>query len=399
VQSLAHQLAFLKSRQSAPALAEPAIEGLEEVTALGRHLVVRKVLADDHYHGRVRLSRFSSEELGRLCALLKRKGAVPDRERIVFLDTETTGLQGGTGMVPFLTGVGYFERDEFHVAQYFIRNFDEEPSALVALEDLLRRFSLVVTYNGASFDIPLLETRFTLARLNSPFQGMEHLDLLPAARRLWREGHGSCRLSALENKIARFLRGADVPGAAIPRAYFDYVRGRGGAVMQGVLKHNVDDIVSLAALAVCAADRVNAQPAAFDNPEDLYSLARIVENTTEWKNAIVFYEMALSGGLSDPLQFKARENLITLHRRAGDHVKAMRLCEELIREEDFSRTAWEGAAIHYERVAGDAVRAFQILEQALTVLDKVAGNKRDRAALERRRERLLQKGIRFQDAS
>jgi uncharacterized protein YprB with RNaseH-like and TPR domain len=397
VQSLAHQLAFLKSRQ-AP-VPEPAIDGLEEVTTLGRHLIIRKTFAVDHYHGRVRLSRFSSDELGRLCTLLKRKYRVPARDRIVFLDTETTGLQGGTGMVPFLTGVGYFERDDFCVAQYFIRNFDEEPSMLLALEDLLRRFALVVTYNGAAFDIPLLETRFTLARLSSPFQGMDHLDLLPAARRLWREGHGSCRLAALENRIAGFLRGPDVPGSAIPRAYFDYLRGHGGMLMQGVLKHNVDDIVSLAALAVCAADRVVAEPAAFDHPQDLYSVARIVENTPEWKNAMVFYETALSGGLPDPLRFKARENLITLHRRAGNHGKALELCEELLTEKNFSRTAWEGAAIHYERVAGDSARAIQILEQALTVLGKAAENKRDRAALERRRERLLQKGMRFQDAS
>jgi len=399
VLSLTHQLAFLRAHAAAPAVSEAAhIEGEEEVTPLGRHLVVRTELDEDHYHGKVRLSRFSCDEVDRLCALLKRRKAIPHRDRIVFLDTETTGLQGGAGMTPFITGLGYFEGDAFHVRQYFIRDFDEEPSKLLALEEFLQRFSLVITYNGATFDLPLLETRFTLARLNSPFETMEHLDLLPAARRLWRNGHGSCRLAALECKIAGFLRGPDVPGAVIPRAYFDYLQGRGGAVIRGVLKHNVHDIVSLAALTVCAADRVATEPAAFDNPEDIYSLARIIENTPEWKRAIDLYEMALSAGLADPLLFKARENLIVLCRRSGDHTRALALCEHLMAEEMFSRTAWEAAALYYERIAGDAVRAAGILDRALRRLESAEASKRDRAALSAHRERLQQKGIIFQTA-
>src|SRR5207253_2677646 len=153
-----------------------------------------------------------------LMTLMREKGTVPERDRIIFLDTETTGIQGGTGMCPFLVGVGFFFGDEFQILQFFIRDFDEEPSMLLALTQLLERFKLVITYNGAAFDIPLLETRFTLARLDNPFENLSHYDLLFTTRRLWRHGHGSCRLTALEREMISFVRGPDIPGAMIPRA-------------------------------------------------------------------------------------------------------------------------------------------------------------------------------------
>src|SRR5207244_4337732 len=117
---------------------------------------------------------------------------------------------------------------------------------LLALTQLLERFKLVITYNGAAFDIPLLETRFTLARLDSPFHSakrkrdsaqperMSHFDLLFTARRLWRNGHGSCRLVALEREMISFMRGPDVPGAMIPRTYFDYLQQRPSATFRSV---------------------------------------------------------------------------------------------------------------------------------------------------------------------
>ncbi len=372
-----------------------APDGVEEITPLGRHLAIRRIYGAQEYHGNVRLGRFSCSDLQHLSSLMKVQAPVPHRDSIVFLDTETTGLHGGTGMVPFLVGLGYFSGEDFIVIQYFIRDFDEEPSMLLALGDVLQRFNLVVTYNGATFDLPLLEARFTLARLNSPFDAMGHLDLLPAARRLWRNGHGSCRLAALENKIAGFFRGPDVPGAMIPRSYFDFLQGRGATTMNGVLKHNVHDIVSLAALTVCAADRVVSEPARLDNPLDLFSLGRIVENTPEWKRALIFYEWAISGGLPPPIQFKARENLSVLCRRAGDHARSLALCRDLIADETFSMIGYEGAAIYFERVAGDAIRALDVVDQALSRLADTPRNKRYRASLQARGERLKQKVMTF----
>src|SRR5437867_1875403 len=258
--TLSQQLQFLKTRFGRQDMASSSMHyevlprGEEAATSLGRHYVVRNVYPHDYFHGKVRLGRFSCTDLQRLITLMREKGSVPDRNAILFLDTETTGMQGGAGMCPFLVGVGYFVDDDFHMLQYFVRDFDEEPSMLCALGKLLEQFRLIVTYNGAAFDIPLLETRFTLARRDSPLDGMSHLDLLTSARRLWRNGHGSCRLIALERELLSFLRGPDVPGAMIPRAYFDFLHHGSSALLQGVFTHNVYDVVSLAALTVCACD-------------------------------------------------------------------------------------------------------------------------------------------------
>ena len=395
VASLSRQLAFLKSRPVSSRLPEEPIQGIEEVTPLGRHLLIRNIFDAGHHHGSVRLNRLSPAELQRFMNLMRGKGSVTDRGAVVFLDTETTGIQGGTGMVPFLVGLGFLEDEDFHMVQYFIRDFDEEPSMLLALGDLLHRFKLVVTYNGATFDVPLLETRFTLARLDSPFTGMAHLDLLPGARRLWRNAHGSCRLSALEQKIVGFGRYGDIPGGLIPRAYFDYLQGRGSAAIASVLRHNVDDVLSLAALTIRACDRVTGEPAAFEDPLDLYSLARILENSEDWNRALRLYEAAIQGDMPAPFSFKARESLLVLWRRSGKHERALELCEALMRESSFSLAAYEGAAIHHERVSGDLTRALEIVEEGIARLEGTAVPKRWTTALQTRRERLRQKVIRF----
>jgi hypothetical protein len=181
----------------------------------------------------------------------------------------------------------------------------------------------------------------------------------------------------------------------IPRTYFDFLERRSFAAISSVLKHNVDDVVSLAALTVCACDRVTGEPAALDNPLDLYSLARIMENTSEWSRAIRFYDLAIQGGLSDPMLSKARENLAILYRRAGDHRRALALCETLMQHPTFSMPAYEGAAIHYERVACDLQRALEVVDAALARVEDKPQTRRWRASLQSRKERLRQKVMEF----
>src|SRR6266850_4271976 len=152
------QLQFLRSRwnkhsmEPAVAVADILPSGDVESNPLGSHYAVRGLYPHDYFHGKVRLSRFSTTDLECLLLLMKERGTVPSRDRIVFLDTETTGIQGGTGMCPFLVGLGCFAGDEFHMLQYFIRDFDEEPSMLHALGERLSGFELVVTYNGTAFE-------------------------------------------------------------------------------------------------------------------------------------------------------------------------------------------------------------------------------------------------------
>jgi uncharacterized protein YprB with RNaseH-like and TPR domain len=388
--SFAEQLQFLRSHR--PATFPILPPGEIHSNTLGSHYLIETVYPDDHFHGKVLLSRFSTSGLECLLKIMRAKGSVPHRDRIVFLDTETTGIHGGTGMCPFLVGIGYFVGDEFHMVQYFIRDFDEEPSMLLALEERLQQFELVVTYNGAAFDLPLLETRFTLARLDSTLNSMAHFDLLVTARKLWRNGHGSCRLVALESEMLSFLRGPDVPGAMIPRAYFDYLQRRPSPALESVFTHNVHDVVSLAALTVLACDRVTFEPAALDEPLDLYSLGRVLESTSDWRRSIRVYEMALAGGLDEPVRMKALENLAVLYRRAGEHDRSREICMELIRSAEFSMVGFEGAAIYYERVARDYEAALKVLEEGLARTD----NKRWRKMLQARWDRLQQLPIKIE---
>ena len=385
--SLADQLRFLRLRSATRATVLPP--GEVRSNALGTHYHTEVVYPEHYFHGKVRISRFSSSDVEYLVQLMRETGRVTSTDRIVFLDTETTGLQGGTGMCPFLIGIGYFVAGEFHVAQHFIRDFDEEPSMLLALAEVLRHFEMAITYNGLAFDIPLLDTRFTLARLDNPLQSVSHFDLLFTARKLWRNGHGSCRLVALEREMLSFLRGPDIPGAMIPQAYFDYLQHRPSPALESVFTHNVHDVVSLAALTVHACDRVLLEPAALDDALDLYSLARVMENSPEWRRSVRLYEMALAGGLPEPIRTKALENLAVGYRRAGDHDCSRAACEDLMRLPEFSMVGYEGAAIYYERVARDFDAALRVLEEGLTRVE----SQRWKVLLQSRWVRLQQKTL------
>src|SRR5262249_39693229 len=160
-------------------------------------LLVRRRFDLDHRHGAQPLS--GAREIAPVTlGLLARMDRAPQhRRRLLFLDTETTGLAGGTGTYAFLVGVGFFDTDGFEVRQYFMRDLDEEAALLAALDSLFRDFDGIVTYNGTGFDLPLLETRFVLARRHWSDDRL-HLDLLRAARRLWSTRLHDCRLGTLE---------------------------------------------------------------------------------------------------------------------------------------------------------------------------------------------------------
>jgi uncharacterized protein YprB with RNaseH-like and TPR domain len=174
--------------------------------------VVRRRFPVGHRHGAQPLLA-AREATPAALALLSRGGLpVSEGRRLLYLDTETTGLAGGTGTYAFLVGVGFFDGDEFEVRQFFMRDLDEEPALLTVLEETFRKFDGFVTYNGAGFDLPLLETRFVLGRRRFPGD-VFHVDLLGPARRLWSARLADCRLGTVEQDVLGFLRDDDLPGA------------------------------------------------------------------------------------------------------------------------------------------------------------------------------------------
>src|ERR1022692_791097 len=212
-------------------------------TAHGEHFETEKLWERHRRHGSVDVSDLAELPADLLDSLSG--GAIPSSEpaRWAFLDTETTGLAGGTGTCAFLVGVGSIEAAGFRLRQFFMRDYGEEPSMLARLAEHLAQFDVLVTYNGKAFDQPLLETRYRMARAPHPFDRMQHLDLLFGARRLWRLRLESCRLVELENQILGVERQGDLPGEMIPYCYFGYLRTLRAFELVPIFHHNALDIL------------------------------------------------------------------------------------------------------------------------------------------------------------
>ena len=169
-------------------------------------------------------SRLPALEQGTLTRLGCR-GAWPGAERAVFLDTETTGLSGGAGTVAFMIGFGFLAGGHFRVEQYMMRSYADEPLLIAKAAEILARFDAVVTFNGDNFDLPLLESRFTMCRMREAWRGVgTGWNLMHPARRLWKRRLGSCRLEALEREILRRGRTDDLPGSEAPKRFFEAMK-------------------------------------------------------------------------------------------------------------------------------------------------------------------------------
>jgi hypothetical protein len=236
---------------------EDLVTGRFRTTSHGQCFVAEATYPLDHLHGDLPLSSFLDLPPWVVAQVARDPQlAGVDLRRVCFLDTETTGLSGGTGTMAFVVGLGFFTNDGFHVHQYFLRDPGDEPAMVEALAEILPQFEALVSFNGRAFDVPIIETRFILARVPPPTAGVPHLDLLHPARRLWHYQLKSCALSALEPAVLGVLREQDdVPSGIIPYLYRDYLRTGDARDMKRVLYHNAVDTLSLVTLAarVCRA--------------------------------------------------------------------------------------------------------------------------------------------------
>ena len=196
-------------------------------------------------------------------------------EDILFLDTETTGLAGGAGTVAFLVGMGYFTGRDFAVEQVLMRDYGQESELLRTVSSVAGRFSVLCTFNGRTFDAPLLASRFVMNRLPSRLPSA-HADVLYPARRLWKLRLKRCNLANLEEQLLHVKREDDLPGAEVPQTYFRYLRDGDFAPIERILAHNRQDIVSLAQLLCFLCGQVDC-PETVESGQDLLSLARSLE--------------------------------------------------------------------------------------------------------------------------
>lgn len=287
----------------------------------------------------------------------------------VFLDLETTGLARGAGTYAFLIGVGRFNGDGFRLRQFFMRDYDEELTHLEALRTELQDAEAIVTFNGRSFDWPLLETRAIMNRLRLPL--LPHLDLLHPARRVWRPIIGGCRLVELEEEVLGVQREDDVPGHLIPQRYFDFLQTGDAAPLADVLVHNRLDILSMVALVghlgqALAAPRRRGLDEALSGAE-LFTIGRWLLPDEE---GVACLEEALYRGLPTELRRQCRRLLATAYRRAGRAEEALPVLEKLVDDDGLSTWAYIELAKHYEHRARDFATARQWTVRALDVLQR-----------------------------
>jgi uncharacterized protein YprB with RNaseH-like and TPR domain len=267
-----------------------------------------------------------------LIAHLGLKGASPDRwQDVLFLDTETTGLSGGTGTYIFLIGVAHFTEKELVLRQHMLLDLGAEREFIEGLKTEIEPFRACASYNGKAFDLPIIRTRFVMAIRSELTVDDSHLDLLHPARRLWRDRFGSTTLKQLEESVLDEGRTADIPGWLIPDAYFHYLRKRDPAIIAPVLEHNARDVISLVritdrvARAVMAA-RTGRAP---DHAPAAFALARIFERTGEIDAAFACYESAYYDG-DNALRAKLALAYARHLERRGDLERALRMMETLV---------------------------------------------------------------------
>lgn len=373
-------------RSPAPVPLEELLQGRRMENSRGEFYVIETDVHLDSFHGQVSLSRFRSLLPGSVGILTgETQLDAFDLSNAVFLDTETTGLAGGTGTAAFLVGIGFVDGERFRVRQYFMRDYNEEPALLAALAEDLRRFHQLVTFNGKLFDVPLLETRYNLDRNRFPLSEAPHLDLLHPARRLWRARLESCRLQLLEVELLGLRRSGDIGGDEIPRIYFDYVRRRDARAMARVFRHNQLDIVSLAALAVLACQWVEEGWA--EDPRDVYSLARVLERARLYERSEAEYRRTVERDRG-ALRVAALVRLASRAKRAGDVGRAAELWRQAGEAGDL--LALRELAVHHEHRSRELAAAVEAVDRGLELADR-RGAPRAAEEFRRRRERLLRK--------
>jgi uncharacterized protein YprB with RNaseH-like and TPR domain len=257
--------------------------------------------------------------------------------RFAFLDTETSGLAGGTGTYAFLVGIARFVDEQFVLKQFFMRDPSEEPAMLEAIARFLAPARALVTFNGKAFDAPLLTTRYRLHHIPIPYKGYAHLDLLPLARKLWRDRLESRALKYLEQHILGMRRSSEeVPGYEIPWLYFDYVKSGDARPLAGVFYHNAMDVIALAALLTHVNDVMeNPYGGQVEHGLDFVALGKLFEDLGRWEEAARLFERGLElnpstgagHGLTEADFGLAVKRLSALQKKRGDFAEALRLWE------------------------------------------------------------------------
>ena len=332
--------------------------------------VISNKFEADYVHGNVSLG----EALQLSSSYLQLAGkdenlAKIDIEKALFFDTETTGLSGGSGTYIFLAGFGYFADGQFHVKQFFLRHPGEENFMLNAIAELIAEKDSFISFNGKSFDWPLLKGRMVFHRIWRDIADPVHLDLLHAARRVWKHSLPDCSLSSLEKSVLNVRRDGDVPSWEIPEIYFRYLRGGDPEPLLPVFYHNKIDILSLVSLTARLHQIHRAPIKEAENDRELFSLANYYEKTGHFDSAIDIYRQLISGEIPASEKQKAQLRLAYCLKRNGQFEQAAAIWQEIISSGSFSFEAHEELAKYFEHHLKNIQQACQIVTSALSAIE------------------------------
>ncbi|HEY8535729.1 MAG TPA: ribonuclease H-like domain-containing protein, partial [Vicinamibacterales bacterium] len=397
--------------------AAETLQGTVVERAGGACVLVERFYPADHPHGLLRIADAGGPALSaapELALLGGRPEPDPGSARgLLFLDLETTGLAGGAGTYAFLVGCAVLERHGLRVRQLLLPGYQHERTLLAEVEALVRDTAGLVSYNGKTFDVPVLETRFLYNRLRPPFDGIGHVDMLHPARRFWRgaapagawpEGD-SCRLSVLERVLFGVRRLGDVPGFEIPSRYFDFMRSGNAAPLEPVLEHNRLDLISLALLTARAVRLLAGAPGSCESARESLAAGRLLERAGRVDAAERCYRDAAARANAergpDGAQVRAHalRALAVCCRRARRHDEAADAWHRIVCDRSapaaIRREALEALAIHFEHRARDLseARRYAQLSLAERVGTRAMQHGRHRLArLDRKLERWRERG-------
>lgn len=353
---------------------EAAVPGRDVANEHGRCYVSDARHTVDEDHAGVPLVHGRSASTASLAALARDASlADVDLARAAYLDTETTGLAGGAGTYAFLIGIGRYVEDTFQVRQFFMRDPSEERAQLAEAADWLSGASALVTFNGKSFDVPLLSTRYALHRMGSPLAKLPHLDLLTPARRVWKRRLASCALQALEAQVFGLERVDDVPGWLVPERYFRYQQDGDARPLVGIFHHNALDVLTMVSLTTRLAQAYGEPHGAVEHGHDWLSLATQYALADRPADALAAADTALARGLPPQETEEAYRLIADVAKRSGDWPRALAAWSSVADSPRPGRLyPFEELAKYHEHQARAPEAALAIVERARGLVESGA---------------------------
>jgi len=310
-------------------------------------------------------------------------------EKVLFFDTETTGLAGGTGTIPFMLGFGFFTESDFRVKIYILNDLGQEDAFLEEIDRFLEThdFSATITYNGKSFDFPLMETRYILQRKRFPLLKLPHFDFLFSARTIWKHTYESRKLGYLGDVLLGLSREEDIIASQIPAIYFNYLRTQSFSLMEKIVYHNSLDLVGLAALILLAVYYLQDVSAMQDEGEIL-GTAKLFEKYGELDKALRLYDVLVESATRQEIVNEAVKSLAVIKKKKKLYDEALEWWHLLSQSGSSNHLAARELSVHFEHREKNYLKAFEYSQKAL---DSISMTEAQRNDFQKRLKRLKRK--------